>query len=170
MSRRIQCNTLSVKPKSDGTCGNIECETIVCKKVICSDNPENNKTEKCIKIPYSFQVTHISLGMMGTSDSDCSHQIMYTPCAFKTTKITFIWHDWMPGYPVETLYYKIGDGKWEKTPLKESQTSIDFAKEYKENEKIVTCMYSNPVDVNEPSACIQSLSMNLVGVHEINLS
>jgi len=168
MSRRIQCNTLSVKPKSDGTCGNIECETLSCKNIICDKMPQNNNQTKKIEIPYSLQIGHISLGMMGTSQNDCSHQIIYSPCPFKANKLTFIWHDRMPGYPEETVFYKVND-KWEKVVLKESQTTIKFDKVLKENDKIITSLYANVVDENESSASIQSLSVNLSGVYEINI-
>ena len=170
MSRRIQCNTLCVKPKPDGTCGNIECETISCKNIVCESQKSQSNIPSCFNIPYSLQVSHISLGMMGTGETDCSHQIIYSPCAFKTTHISFIWHDWLPGYPKESLFYKVNDNKWEKIVLKESQVNVDFVSEIKQNDKIVVKMYSNPIDEKEPSASVQSLSMNLVGNHEIKLS
>jgi len=167
MSRRIQCNTLSVKPKSDGSCGNVECETLSCKNIICENlqNTQNKITK--INIPYEFQLGHISLGMMGTSNNDCSHQIMYTPCNLKTKYLRFIWHDWLPGYPEETVYFKINEKEWDKVVLKETQTFVEFQEELNENDKIITSLYASVLDENEPS--IQSLSVNVFGNHEINM-
>ena len=167
MSRRIQCNTLSVKPKSDGTCGNIECETLCCKTILCETNTNPSREVQTIAIPYSLQTGHISLGMMGTSESDSSHQIVYSPCNFISNKVVFTWHDWMPGYPEETLYYKINDDSWQSVVLTESQTTIPYSGNIKENEKIVSHLYANVVEDND--SCIQSLSMDMMGRYEIKI-
>ena len=168
MSRRIQCNTITVKPKSDGTCGNIECETLHCKKIVCEESTlESSPKMQTIAITYSLQTGHISLGMMGTSESDCSHQIIYSPCGFTPSKVVFTWHDWMPGYPEETLYYKINDDSWQSVVLTESQTTIPYSGNIKENEKIVSHLYANVVEDND--SCIQSLSMDMMGRYEIKI-
>ena len=167
MSRRIQCNTLSVKPKSDGTCGNIECETLHCKTIVCEKPTNGSRESQAITIPYSLQIGHISLGMMGTSEGDCSHQIIHSPCDFTSNKIVFTWHDWMPGYPEETLYYKVNDNSWQCVVLRESQTMIPYSEDVKENNKIVTHLYANVIEDND--SCIQSLSMDMTGKYEIKI-
>ena len=167
MSRRIQCNTLSVKPKTDGTCGNIECETLHCKTIVCEKNTSSSREKQMIHIPYTLQTGHISLGMMGTSETDSSHQIIYSPCDFTPNKIVFTWHDWMPGYPEETLFYKVNDDSWQSVILKESQTTIPYTNKVKENDKLITHLYANVIEEND--SCIQSLSMNMVGAYEIHI-
>lgn len=173
MSRRIQCNTLSVKPKADGTCGNIECETLQCKSITCENFPSTTVSESLpkdvdINIPYTLQVCHISLGMMGTSEDDSSHQVVYTPCDFSAQKLVISWHDWSPGYPEETIYFNINNGEWQSVVLKESQTIVPLADEYTSNDQITSRVYTQVGGDNEPT--IQSLSMNLFGVHKCTIT
>ena len=168
-SRRIQCNTLSVKPRPDSVGGNIECDTLHCKNVICENqNKEVESVEKTIKIPYILPISHISLGLMGSSENDSSNQSVYTPCSVNVNKLQLTWHDWFPGYPEETVHVKINDNDWQSIVLKESQTVIDLEFSFKEGEKITTCVYANVEDQNEQS--VQSLSVVLLCTHDITLS
>tara|TARA_B100001758_G_C18364176_1_gene587507 strand:- start:882 stop:1391 length:510 start_codon:yes stop_codon:yes gene_type:complete len=169
MSRRIQCNTLSVKPRPDGVGGNIECDTLHCKNVICENkNNETESVEKVIKVPYNLPITHISLGLMGSNETDASNQSVYIPCSLQVNKLQLTWHDWYPGYPEETVHLKVGEHDWQTVILKESQTIVDCEYSFQEGDKLTTRLYTNVEEQNEPA--VQSLSVVFLGTHDIVLS
>lgn len=169
MSRRLQCNSLSVKSVSDGDVskgGTIECDTLTCKSIVCENNNTNKNTN--VEIPHSLQISHISLGMMGTSITDCTHQTTYIPeFTHLTSKyISFAWHDWSPGYPEEKVFFKIGDEEWKTLIISKSQTLFEHNETYIHGDNDITVsIYAE----NDNESSIQSLSMNLIGTCKINL-
>ena len=164
MSRRIQCNTLSVKPKPDGTCGNIECETLHCKSFTC-DEEQPNALPKTIRIPYSLMVSHINLGMIGTCVDDLNVQSRKSPVDFESKKIEFLWNDWNHLLDSQNLYYKINNGDWLNVQLSSNQTLVEYTSSIKDSDDITIEVYAQSCDDYD----IQSLSVNICGDYVVNL-
>ena len=172
MSRRIQCNTLSVTKRPDGTCGIIECDTIKYNKIICNtdtDSNNENDSKKKISIPYSLSVTCISFGMMGKCEDDATKQIIYVPSTFESEHIILSWHDWSEGISSEDIVFKINDKDWETVKINKSQIIIEYKEQFMKDTYITTQIYSKLEDVND-EPIIQSLTMALYGHHSIQIS
>lgn len=172
MSRRIQCNTLSVTKRPDGTCGIIECDTIKYNKIICNTETGSKgegDAKKYIQIPYSLPITCISFGMMGKCESDATKQIIYIPCAFDSNHLILSWHDWSEGITSENIVYKINDQGWKDVTIDKSQIIIEHKEKFVKDTYVTTQMYSKLDDEND-EPIIQSLTVSLCGSHSIQLS
>lgn len=167
MSRRIQCNTLSVKPKQDGTCGNIECETLHCKTLVCEENnTQAQSTPQNISIPHSLNICTVGLGMIGTSDQDTTTQFSRSLVDFDTSKFMFIWNDWNTNLEEQTLYYKLNDEDWKSVSLASNITMVDHECHVSSQKEMKVELYAQNYDDYD----IQSLCIQLHGVYNVQLN
>ena len=165
MSRRIQCNTLSVKAKPDGTCGNIECETLHCKKLVCEENNTQSTLSKSVNIPHNLNICTIGLGMIGTSDKDTTVQYSKSFVDFDSLKLMFIWNDWNSNLEEQCLHYRLNDGEWESVKLKSNITIVDHCSHISKDNEMKIEVYSQSCDDYD----IQSLCIQLHGDYIVQI-
>ena len=159
MSRRIQCNSLSVKPKQDGTCGNIECETLHCKTLVCEENNTQQTLSQSVNIPHNLNICTLGLGMIGTSEQDTNVQFSKSLVDFVSSKLMFIWNDWNSNLEEQQLYYKINDEEWKTVRLVSNITIIDHESHVSSQIDMKIEVYAQNCDDYD----IQSLAIQLHG-------